>query len=124
MQPDVHLCLAPDRGAPRAARTAVVDGLGLDDGLAEDAALLVSEAVTNSVLHAGLAPDAQIEVTAWRTADRLRVEVTDPGHGMSSPSPADPDREGGFGLGIIAAVAKRWGMLTNGHTRIWFELVA
>ena len=126
MSPEVTLRLLPDVRAPRAARRAVVDTLSLRDGLAHDAALLISEAVTNSVLHANLTPESRIHVDAWWAGERLRVEVCDDGDGLSSPSPAGPgpDRDGGHGLGIISALADRWGVVSDGHTRIWFELAA
>ena len=124
MSQGVCLHLAPDEGAPRAARTGVVDGLQLEDGLAENTALLVSEAVTNSVLHAGLAPDDRIRVEAWWTGEHVRVEVCDEGGGMGSASRADPGRDGGRGLNIISSLAARWGVRCDGSTQIWFELAA
>ena len=122
MSPEVALRLAPNALAPRAARRALVDGMALQDGLAKDAALLVTEAVTNSVLHAGLAAEDRISVAARWAGSSLRVEVWDAGCGLHDPAPEDADREGGRGLNIIAAIAERWGVLSNGHTSVWFEL--
>jgi anti-sigma regulatory factor (Ser/Thr protein kinase) len=118
----ITLRLAPDARAPRAARTALVEGMHLENGMAEDAALLVSEAVTNSVLHAGLSPEERIRVEAHWEGDCLRVEVCDAGRGLEARSAPTPARDGGRGLNIIAAVAERWGMLSNGQTSLWFEL--
>jgi anti-sigma regulatory factor (Ser/Thr protein kinase) len=98
-----------------------VDGLALEGELAASTALLVSEAVSNSVLHASLAPDDLVHVSARRTRGRVRVEVCDEGHGLHTPSSAGP-REGGHGLRIIDRLAASWGINSNGHTRVWFEL--
>lgn len=107
--------------APRAARRGVVDGFALEGQLAVDVALLVSEAVTNSVLHAGLTECDLVHVDAWRYDGGLHVEVCDEGAGMCSPSPAGR-REGGRGLDLIGALAQRWGVHSDGHTRIWFDV--
>ena len=117
----VTLRLPASPAAPRAARRAVVDGLYLDGELATSAALLVSEAVTNSVLHAGLDPSELVHVDAWWSGDCVHVEVCDAGGGLDSRSPAG-SREGGYGLNLIRRLAERWGMSSNGHTRVWFEL--
>ncbi len=117
----VTLRLPASPKAPRAARRGVVDGLSLDGELAKSAALLVSEAVTNSILHAGLGPSELVQVDAWWSGDCVHVEVCDAGGGLDSPSPAGP-RDGGYGLNLIRRLAERWGVSCNGHTRVWFEL--
>ncbi len=109
--------------APGAARHGVVRGLALEGELAASVALLVSEAVTNSVLHGGLAACDVVHVDAWREDGCVRIEVCDEGGGLTHPSPAGP-RDGGHGLNLIEHFARRWGIYTDGHTRIWFELTA
>jgi anti-sigma regulatory factor (Ser/Thr protein kinase) len=47
--------------------------------LLEDAALLTSEVVTNSVRHAGLSTDEEIGMELVLSDDYLRVSVTDAG---------------------------------------------
>lgn len=89
--------------------------------LIEDAELLVSELVTNVMRHTA-ALSASVGIVAHD--DTIRVEVTDP-----SPSPlvrcAEPDlnEAGGLGLGIVDAIATRWGVVraASGKT-VWFEL--
>ena len=117
----VTLRLPASPAAPRAARRGVVDGLALDGELARSAALLISEAVTNSVLHAGLAPSDLVRVDAWWSGDCVHVEVCDEGGGLDSPSAAGP-REGGHGLNLIGRLAERWGFSCDGQTRVWFEI--
>ncbi|CAA9493784.1 MAG: hypothetical protein AVDCRST_MAG53-1678 [uncultured Solirubrobacteraceae bacterium] len=119
--PSVTLRLPASTTAPRAARRGVVDGLALEGELAHSTALLVSEAVTNSVLHASLQADDLVHVAASRTERVVRVEVCDEGSGMHRPSPAGP-RDGGHGLNIIDRLAERWGLHSDGRTRLWFEL--
>ena len=86
----VALTVAADLHAPSAARAAVVDGLGgrVADDVLGDARLLVSELVTNSVRHAGLAADGVVHVGAEVTGGVLRLEVDDAGTaGTVAPRP-------------------------------------
>jgi anti-sigma regulatory factor (Ser/Thr protein kinase) len=123
----LDLNLPPDRHAPGAARHALA---GLDPyvapGLRETLSLLVSELVTNSVLHAGLTPDDCINVHLRADRHGVRVEVRDPGTGFVSAVAADRGtrrRLGGWGLMLVDRLADRWGTETVGPTRVWFELV-
>ena len=87
--------------------------------LCETAELLVSEVVTNVVVHArtpGLAT-----VTALPAG--VRVEVTDGGRDLPEtrrPGPTEPE---GRGLGIVAALSRRWGIeVSHDAKTVWFEL--
>jgi len=106
---------------PRVARHAVVDGLELQGDLAHSAALLISEAVSNSVLHTTLDETESVHVDAWWSGTSVHIEVCDEGGGLRHPSPAR-SRGGGHGLNLISQLADRWGVHSDGHTRIWFEL--
>ena len=101
--------------------------LGLPGQLAQDALLLISELVTNSVRHAGLGPDDLIDVTVDRSGSRLRVQVRDGGRGRR-PAPASqspesvrprPGAESGWGLYLVDRLASCWGTSADGY---WFEL--
>ena len=59
--------------------TAVLDEWGCEPGTREDLLLVVSELVTNAVVH-GAEP---IVVTMVRAPERVRVEVTDGAAGSS-----------------------------------------
>ena len=77
---------APSRG--RHAVTAVLDEWGCEPGTREDLLLVVSELVTNAVVH-GAEP---IVVTMVRAPERVRVEVTDGAAAVLAarqPAPAD-----------------------------------
>jgi len=111
---------APARG--RHAVTAVLDEWGCEPGNREDLLLVVSELVTNAVVH-GAEP---IRVTMVRVPERVRVEVTD-GAAASSPhgNPRPPaDAETGRGLSVVTRLAVAWGWRASpgrGKT-VWAEL--
>ncbi|MFB7668943.1 SpoIIE family protein phosphatase [Kitasatospora sp. NPDC056138] len=115
-----------------AARGFVRDALlgwGLPE-VVDDAVVLVSELVTNAVVHAGTAA----EVACLREEDSIRIEVTDrhPERGLpsfanvpaaSSDRYADPDGEGGRGLLMCSALSSRWGVeYASGQKTVWFRL--
>jgi anti-sigma regulatory factor (Ser/Thr protein kinase) len=91
--------------------------------LHEDAVLLVSELVTNSVLHAGQPAGAPVHVRAAAVDGVVRVEVHDHGHGPVRPRTPNP-QQGGFGLHLVNQLAARWGVSHDQGTRVWFELAA
>ena len=118
----LRICVPANARAPAAARAAVRGLSAVDDDIREVAGLLVSELVTNAVLHAGLRGDDEIEVVVHRNA-ALRIEVADGGPGIDGrPRRAPVDGEGGRGLFIVDALAARWGVERFGHARVWFEL--
>ncbi|KUN16759.1 PAS domain S-box protein [Streptomyces antibioticus] len=101
-----------------------LQGWGFAD-IVDDAVVLTSELVTNAVVHAGTAAD----VLCLRSDDGVRIEVADrypereiplQGHPSTMGS---PDREGGRGLQLCAALAGRWGVdYTPTHKQVWFQL--
>lgn len=89
--------------------------------LADTMALLVSELVSNVVLHAGTACDLRIA----RTGSRVRVEVCDgsdqlPGRAAS----ADPFAQSGRGMVLVDGLSAAHGAepVASGGKRVWFEL--
>ncbi|MFE9763273.1 ATP-binding protein [Streptomyces sp. NPDC005808] len=112
-------------GAVRNARAVVRDQLRAWrlDCLADIAALLVSELVTNSLRHA----TGPIGVRLLRRGgmpDALLVEVSDPLPDPPRERAADVDDESGRGLQLVARSSRRWGTRAGetGKT-VWFELV-
>ena len=116
---DVVVALPAQPAAAGAARRLLVRE-GLDPDLDHTVCLLVSEVVTNSIRHAGLAEDDRIVLAARLTDDWARVEVRDGGPGF------DPDvRHGapGYGLRMLDMLAARWGVDADDQgTRVWFEV--
>ena len=110
---------APSRS--RHAVTAVLEGWGFAPDTREDLLLVVSELVTNAVVH-GAEP---IVVTMVRAPERIRVEVTD-GADESSPhtNRPPPTAETGRGLSVVTRLAVAWGWrATPGHGKtVWAEL--
>jgi anti-sigma regulatory factor (Ser/Thr protein kinase) len=87
----------------------------------ETTRLLVSELVTNSILHGGAS--GPLEVCMDAQADRLYVEVRDSGSGFAPrPRAMASAGTGGFGLFLVERLADRWGVARDGSTRVWFEL--
>jgi anti-sigma regulatory factor (Ser/Thr protein kinase) len=89
----------------------------------DDARLLVSELVANSMRHARLGPDDTIRVTAEVGEGTLRVDVIDGGSGDTPPVAGGirpgPGAESGWGLYLVETLATRWG---HGAGRYWIEL--
>ncbi|HXW79093.1 MAG TPA: MEDS domain-containing protein [Acidimicrobiales bacterium] len=116
-----------DPRSPLAARRFVIESLQdwAADQLLGDAGLVATELATNAVKHARTA----FRVTVVPIDDRVRVSVRDAGMDRWMPSvralnagPA-PALDAARGLGLIAAVAAKWGMrpLDNGKV-VWADL--
>ncbi|MFI1004638.1 SpoIIE family protein phosphatase [Streptomyces galbus] len=101
-----------------------LQGWGFAD-IVDDAVVLTSELVTNAVVHAGTHAD----LLCLRSDDGVRIEVSDRYPEREVPlqgSPVtmgSPDREGGRGLQLCAALAGHWGVdYTPTHKTVWFQL--
>jgi anti-sigma regulatory factor (Ser/Thr protein kinase) len=118
----VELDSTPSAAAEARAALGTLDGT-VDRAVLDDARLLVSELVTNSVRHAGVADRVGLEVVA--RPDGMRVEVIDSGAGFEPRARDDDmDRIGGWGLHLVERIAARWGVEGRRPTRVWFELAA
>ncbi len=110
-----------DRRAPGAARRALTALNGeLDQDLAADIRLLVSELVTNSLRHTR---SADIAVEVWRSDEIVHVDVCDHGAGFQVTGAPQPGDASGWGLFMVDRLADRWGVQTDGDTHVWFELM-
>jgi len=89
------------------------------DALLETTSLLVSELVTNSVLHAGCG----IRIEMVGNIDGIRVDVFDASTALPIMGPQGTLAESGRGLRMVDSLANNWGSeeLTDGKV-IWFEL--
>jgi anti-sigma regulatory factor (Ser/Thr protein kinase) len=118
-----------DPQAPATARAAVnrwCPALAGGAPRRETLMLLVSELVTNAVLHSPGPNDAPIRVRASVEREAVRIAVTDPGDGFAPPPaggrPGGRMTIGGYGLHVVDRAASRWGVDREGGTRVWFEL--
>jgi anti-sigma regulatory factor (Ser/Thr protein kinase) len=104
--------LACDGFAPATARRLVTLLLRQWDVRSEsvigDANLVVSELVTNAVVHCE--GDAPVTVRVELHDDRVRVEVADRHPSLPTQRQAEDGAEGGRGLGIVARLAASWGV--------------
>jgi serine/threonine-protein kinase RsbW len=87
----------------------------------DDAELVATELVTNSVRHAGLAAGDVVRVRASALDTVLRLEVEDSGS-EGRPRRRDPDPRGGLGLHLVDALALQWGVMRTDHTTVWADL--
>ena len=95
----------------------------LPASLIEDAQLLVSEVVTNAVLHG----EPDITLAMHVTGPGLGFVVTDSGEGRPVRPDHRPesDRPYGRGLFILDALATAWGVTDKNPTpgkSVWFDL--
>ena len=90
----------------------------------EDVRLMVSELVTNSILHAGLSSEDQISLKVTVSDEAVRGSVCDSGRDFRLPSKLGPrpDMSGGWGLPIVEMISDRWGVERNSHVCVWFEI--
>lgn len=116
----VSVDLERSLASPRTARE-LVRGL-VDPTLAElvdVVELLVTELVTNSIVHAASAPRVEVELRP----DRVRVAVHDADPTVPRQRVPDLDRPGGRGLLLLDDLATRWGVDPAGDGKVvWFEV--
>ena len=123
---EISTLLPPLAEAPAMARRLLSEFVAeaLAPEILEDAALLTSEVVTNSVRHAGLSTDEGIGMELVLSDDSLRVSVTDAGPDFV-PDLDTPGVErdlGGFGLVLVDRISDRWGVIRSRPNVVWFEL--
>ncbi len=117
--------LSPTGSSASAARRIVAAALAGTEmrGRLDEALLLVTEVVTNAIVHAGTDIDLHMEISP----DSIRVEVVDRTPGLLLVAPAQPDetREGGRGLLLLDALANEWGTRHfHGGKAVWFLLTS
>ena len=109
--------LPSDHTAPRLARQALA-GIDAIKPVHDEALLIASELATHAVLGSQTGPDSELELLAEFVRDGLRIAVT----GAGAPcAPAEvvarPDP-----LGIVNALARRWGAERMDRRRVWAVL--
>jgi anti-sigma regulatory factor (Ser/Thr protein kinase) len=117
--PPITVTLARDHGAPGRARALLRQHAdGLDRDRLDTAVLLISELVTNAVLHGG--GEIRLLIDVRVDGSDARFAVCDEGDGTPVVRP-EPGPDGGWGLRLVGQLARRWGV-REGRTQVWFEL--
>lgn len=89
--------------------------------LLDDAELLLSELISNAVVHA----HSPVTVTISRHRDVLHVEVSDHGPGVAHRRDGHLDDTHGRGLMLVDAISSMWGATANDDAKtVWFRLAA
>jgi len=104
---------------------------GVSDRVVDDAVLLVSELVTNAVIHAGTTAEVLCRLDMHEEPGRppcgLVIEVSDhhPARVIRNPVEMEREgREGGRGLQLVAAFSEEWGITYRRDLKtIWCRLV-
>lgn len=109
----MHITLDAGVDAPATARHEMARQRSRMGERFEDALIVVTELVTNSVLHGP--PGGTIDVVTSVTAQCLHIDVTDEGDCFRGMGPD------GHGLQIVSAIATRWGVV-SGSCRVWADL--
>ncbi|MEU0162467.1 ATP-binding protein [Streptomyces sp. NPDC006261] len=127
----VQLEVGPDPAevgrARRWARSRLVgSGIGDDEPLAETLILLISELVTNAVVHTGCPAVLRMLFGGGGGAGEagtVRVEVADTSDCPPRPRHAEGDDTNGRGLELVDGLADRWGWQPEGAGKqIWCEV--
>ena len=121
MEDEAHRLLPARNGSARAARewaAAVLATWNVPSASA--VALVLSELVTNALLHGG----PPISVGLRRRPGAVWIGVTDGGRGQVEPRPPAA-AAGGRGLGIVARASSSWGVSAAGcgtGKTVWAEV--
>lgn len=116
---DQRLSLVSDTTAPGSARDflAAACARWAVPGFVEVGGLVLSELVSNAVLHAG----GSIEVSLRLADGLLTIMVRDAGDGVPAVVPVTRRTVGGNGLDIVSRLAETWGVTLNqgGGKTVW-----
>ncbi len=113
--------LSPEAPSARQARRFVDETLrrwNCDD-LLETVELLVSELVTNAVIHAR----SDVDVSVQLLSDRVRIEVCDQSSEGIRRRELTADGSSGRGIAMVESLALAWGVTTRRAGKaVWFEV--
>lgn len=118
---ELRLGSEPD-AVPRARRFAVKALVDQPEAIVDDAALIVTELLTNAVLHG----EPPVTLRVHHLDDRIRVEVEDAGRKMPVTVRHSTEAMTGRGLPLVAALSASWGVdaKQGGGKAVWAELTA
>lgn len=119
--PRARISLAADRCSPRRAREFVRRTCHewQCESVLDAALLVVSELVTNAVLHAGTGSELRLT----KIGGSLLIGVSDAGGGSPDVFDAGTEDEHGRGLVMISALSTAWGVDGDDHRKtIWAQV--
>ena len=119
-------CVPSSVAVARGRIAADLRSAGLIGGTIADAALVVSELLSNAILHARPLPDDRVRVAWVLSPAALEMLVSD-GGGATRPHPAHPSLSsiGGRGLAIVEHLCSSWGVRADEPgTTVWAVLPA
>ncbi|HTP19736.1 MAG TPA: ATP-binding protein [Solirubrobacteraceae bacterium] len=106
---------------PADARRIIAEELSqvLSPAELDDVKLMVSELVTNGIVHGGHENESPVLLDVRVNGD-IRCAVLDQGPGFAARM--REDTSGGWGLRLVEQLSDRWGMeCSPRRTEVWFE---
>jgi anti-sigma regulatory factor (Ser/Thr protein kinase) len=109
--------------AARHQMAAHLQAQGINGEVADSAVLLVSELVTNAILHG----EPPVELRVDTPQDHVHIEVHDGDREalvlLPRAAPLPHDRMGGRGLRLVQSLSSRWGLDEDDRGKcVWFEI--
>ncbi|GAA2718789.1 ATP-binding protein [Actinocorallia aurantiaca] len=101
---------------------------GVSEGVVDDAAVILSELLSNALRHARPLPgdEGGIKISWIRVGDTVELAVTD-GGAATEPRKGEPALSslGGRGLGIVEILSQSWGVRRDDQgSTVWAHLHA
>jgi anti-sigma regulatory factor (Ser/Thr protein kinase) len=120
----VAVVLPAEPGSCSRARRLVDEAIttwGLPEEFADDAALVVTELVSNGADHA----EGPLRIRVNRTENGVRIEVHDRSSALPVLRPVSPESPRGRGMIIVNALSAEWGTEPDDEGKtVWAELEA
>ena len=110
---------AANVGEARSWIDAFLSECTVGDTVHDDAQLVVSELVTNALIHGA----GSLVLRASISGNTVQIAVTDSGDELPEVLPLDPTRIGGLGLIVVDRIASEWGVSPfPGGKTVWAAL--
>jgi anti-sigma regulatory factor (Ser/Thr protein kinase) len=97
----------------------------LPDETREAGLVVVSEIVTNALIHAQLGPRDHVGIEVTPLEERVRVTVRHRGERFTAiPRARETGQIGGWGLQLVQALSDAWGVedVDSHGVLVWFEM--